>query len=112
MVEAFASTRNLVKGSADFKKTIAEAAKTSGQLAVNFKNNPAEITKAIVQAQILGTTLSQVKDQGRQLLDFESSLQNELEAELLTGKQINLERARAAALMGDQTTVMKELTSQ
>lgn len=112
MVEAFASTRNLVKGSADFKKTIAEAAKTSGQLAVNFKNNPAEITKAIVQAQILGTTLSQVKDQGRQLLDFESSLQNELEAELLTGQQINLERARAAALMGDQTTVMKELTSQ
>jgi len=112
MVEAFASTRNLVKGSADFKKTIAEAAKTSGQLAVNFKNNPAEITKAIVQAQILGTTLSQVKDQGRQLLDFESSIQNELEAELLTGNQINLERARAAALMGDQTTVMKELTNQ
>ena len=112
MVEAFVSTRNLVKGSADFRKTIAEAAKTSGQLAINFKNNPAEITKAIVQAQILGTTLSQVKEQGRQLLDFESSIQNELEAELLTGKQINLERARAAALMGDQTTVMKELTNQ
>ena len=112
MVEAFVSTRNLVKGSADFRKTIAEAAKTSGQLAINFKNNPAEITKAIVQAQILGTTLSQVKEQGRQLLDFESSIQNELEAELLTGNQINLERARAAALMGDQTTVMKELTNQ
>jgi len=112
MVEAFVSTRNLVKGSADFRKTIAEAAKTSGQLAINFKNNPAEITKAIVQAQILGTTLSQVKEQGRQLLDFESSIQNELEAELLSGQQINLERARAAALMGDQVTVMKELTNQ
>ncbi len=109
---AFASTRNLVKGSANFKTTMAEVAKTSGQLAINFKNNPSEIAKAIVQAQALGTTLEQVKSQGRQLLDFESSISNELEAELLTGQQINLERARAAALMGDQVTVMKELANQ
>ena len=35
------------------------------------------------------------------LLDFQSSIENEMAAELLTGKQLNLERAREAALMGD-----------
>jgi hypothetical protein len=112
MVGAFVSTRNMVKGSADFRKTIAEAAKVSGQLAINFKNNPAEITKAVVQAQILGTTLENAKNQSQQLLEFESSIENELKAELLTGQQMNLERARAAALQGDQVTVMKELANQ
>jgi len=112
MVAAFANTRNAVKGSADFRATIAEAAKVSGQLAANFRNNAAEITKAVVQAQALGTTLQQSKEQGRQLLEFESSIENELKAELLTGQQMNLERARAAALQGDQVTVMKELVNQ
>jgi len=112
MAGAFASTRNMVKGSANFKTTMAEVAKTSGQLAANFKNNPAELTKAVVQAQALGTTLEEAKDQGRSLLNFESSIENELKAELLTGQQMNLERARAAALQGDQVTVMKELTNQ
>jgi hypothetical protein len=112
MVGAFASTRNMVKGSADFKTTIAAVSKISGQLAANFKNNPAELTKAVVQAQALGTTLEQAKSQGEALLDFSTSLENELKAELLTGQQINLERARAAALMGDQVTVAKELANQ
>lgn len=112
MVGAFTATRNTVKGSADFKKTMAEVAKISGQLAANFKNNPADLTKAVVQAQALGTTLAQTKDQGKQLLDFESSIESELKAELLTGQAMNLERARAAALQGDQVTVMKELANQ
>jgi hypothetical protein len=109
MVATFANTRNAVKGSADFKKTIAEAAKVSGQLAANFRNNPGAITAAIVQMQALGTTLEQTKKQGESLLDFESSLESELKAELLTGKQLNLERARAAALAGDQVTLAEEL---
>lgn len=112
MAAAFATTRNMVRGSANFKTTMAEVAKVSGQLAINFKNNPAEITKAVVQAQALGTTLEQAKNQGQQLLNFESSIEDELKAELLTGQQMNLERARAAALQGDQVTVMKELANQ
>lgn len=112
MAGAFASTRNMVGGSANFKTTMAEVAKTSGQLAANFKNNPAAITAAVVQAQALGTTLEQTKTQAAGLLEFESSIENELRAELITGQQMNLERARAAALMGDQVTVMKELANQ
>jgi hypothetical protein len=112
MVAAFANTRNAVKGSANFKKTMAEAAKVSGELAVSLKDNPAAITSAIVKAQILGTTLEQAKNQGKALLDFESSISNELEAELMTGQQLNLEKARMFALTGDMVGLSQELANQ
>ena len=109
MVEAFVNTRNQLKAGVPFKAVMAEAAKVSGQLAANLGNNPSQIVKAVTQAKALGTTLEQVKNQGEALLNFETSLENELKAELLTGKQLNLERARAAALTGDQVALAEEL---
>jgi uncharacterized membrane protein YuzA (DUF378 family) len=112
MVGAYVAARNQLGVGIPFRATMAEAAKVSGQLAANLKNNPEFIVKAVAQAKALGTTLEQTKKQGESLLEFESSLEAELKAELLTGQALNLERARAAALMGDQVTVMKELNSQ
>ena len=109
MVGAFVATRNSLKAGVPFKAAIAEAAKVSGALASSFQNNPARITAAVVQVKALGTSLEQTAKQGEALLNFESSLENELKAELLTGKQLNLERARAAALAGDQVTLAQEL---
>jgi hypothetical protein len=109
MVGAFVNMRNQLKAGVPFKAVMAEAAKVSGQLAANLGNNPAQIVKAVTQAKALGTTLEQVKNQGEALLNFETSLENELKAELLTGKQLNLERARAAALTGDQVALAEEL---
>ena len=109
MVSAFAATRNNLKTSVPFKAAIAEAAKVSGVLASNLQNNPQRIVEAVVQARALGTSLEQSAKQGEALLNFESSIESELKAELLTGKQINLERARAAALVGDQVTLAQEL---
>jgi hypothetical protein len=112
MVSAFVAARNQLGVGIPFKATMAEAAKISGQLAANLKNNPQLLVQAVAQAKALGTTLEQTKSQGEALLNFESSIENELKAELLTGKAMNLERARAAALMGDQVTVAKELANQ
>jgi len=109
MLGAFVNTRNAAKVGVNFKQVMAEASKVSGQLQANFAGNPAKITAAIVKAKALGTTLEQTKDQGAKLLDFASSLESELKAELLTGKQLNLERARAAALSGDQVALAEEL---
>jgi hypothetical protein len=109
MVGAFVNMRNQLRAGVPFKAVMAEAAKVSGQLAANLGNNPSQIVKAVTQAKALGTTLEQVKNQGEALLNFETSLENELKAELLTGKQLNLERARAAALTGDQVTLAQEL---
>ena len=112
MVGAFAATRNNLKAGVPFKATMAEAAKVSGQLAANLQNNPERIVKAVTQAKALGLTLEQASKAGESLLNFESSIENELKAELLTGRQLNLERARAAALTGDQVTLTQELVSQ
>ena len=46
------------------------------------------------------------------LLDFESSIENELSAELLIGKELNLEKARGLALNGEATKAAAELLKQ
>jgi hypothetical protein len=96
----------------DNRQILEETGKVSGQLLANFKGNPTEIAKAVTQTKLLGTTLEQTKKQSSALLDFQSSIQNELSAELFTGQQLNLERARALALAGDQAGVAKELANQ
>jgi hypothetical protein len=96
----------------DGKEILEESGKISGQLLANFKGNPAAIAEAVAQTKVLGTTLEQTKNQASKLLDFESSIGSQLKAELLTGQQLNLERARAAALQGNQVTVAKELVNQ
>ena len=108
-VKGLVATRNQLKVGINFKAALAEAAKVSGQLAANLGNNPETIAKAVVTAKAFGMTLEQVARSGESLLNFESSIENELKAELLTGKQLNLERARAAALAGDQITLAEEL---
>lgn len=94
------------------KEILEEVFKVSGGIRANFKGNVAELAKAVTQAKLYGTTLENVQKTSEYLLDFESSIESELEAELLTGKQLNLERARGAALVGDTKTVMEEVTKQ
>jgi hypothetical protein len=96
----------------DNRQILEEVGKVSGQLLANFKGNPAAIAAAVTQTKLLGTTLEQTKKQSESLLDFQSSIENELKAELITGQQLNLERARALALSGDQAGVAKELANQ
>jgi len=96
----------------DQKDILEEIGKISGQTLAMLKGNPKALAEAVAQARLLGTNLGTVKKQASSLLDFETSIENELQAELLTGRQFNLERARSAALTGDLTTAMLELNSQ
>jgi hypothetical protein len=96
----------------DQKDILEEIGKISGQTLAMLKGNPKALAEAVAQARLLGTNLDTVKKQASSLLDFETSIENELQAELITGRQFNLERARAASLTGDLTTTMKELNSQ
>jgi len=106
------STDALIKSSGvalDVKDTLKEVATTSDSIKVSLGSNPEAIMKAVVAAKKLGTNLSNIDNIAGNLLDFESSISAELEAELLTGKQINLERARAAALANDFETLTEEI---
>ena len=97
------------KGLSNNRKVIAEVAKTSGQLAAFYQNSPGLIAKAVVQAQKLGLSLEQTKGISDQLLDIESSLANEYEAEALIGRDLNLNRARQLALEGDVAGAAEEV---
>ena len=94
------------------EKLFSEIAKTTGTVRANLGSNPIEIAKAIQKAQEFGASLEQVAAAGESLLNFEQSIEAELSAELLLGKNLNLERARAAALAGDQVTLAEELKQQ
>jgi len=93
-------------------KTVLEASnRISGQIRAQLGANPEAIARAVTQAKALGFELEQIAAAGKQILDFESSISAELEAELLTGKQLNLERARLAALTGDLETLTSEISA-
>jgi hypothetical protein len=107
--EIFNSVGKQNKGVLSNKKVLSEIVKTSGQLSAQYKNNPELIGKAVIQAQKLGMTLEQTKNISKGLLNFEESISAELEAELLTGEDLNLEKARYLALQGDSAGAAEEL---
>jgi len=87
-------------------------AKTSATVVINFKGSTKALSDAVVRATKLGTTLNQINKQAESLVDFESSIQKEFELQVLTGRDINLTRARELALAGDTKGLMEELNSQ
>ena len=93
----------------DMKGVLEATGKVSGQVRANLGATPELIAKAVTAAKLLGAELDTIVNAGKAQLDFESSIANEMEAELLTGKQLNLERMRSAALAGDQAAVAEEL---
>jgi len=100
---------NKAKGlNLNIRDVLKDVSKVSGVIAVNYKNNPKAIAQAVSQAKALGVSLQDAAAASRSLLDFESSIENELEAELLTGKAWNLEKARALALSGDTAGALEE----
>jgi hypothetical protein len=94
------------------KELLSTIGKLSAGILVKFQGNPKALAEAVVQSKKLGISLEQVDKVGDSMLNWESSIQNELEAELITGKQLNFEKARAAALTGDQATLMQEVANQ
>jgi hypothetical protein len=89
-----------------------ETAKVSKDLGARFAFNTSEIAKAVTEAKNLGLTLNEVSGIADNLLQFESSITAELEAELLTGKDLTLEKARQLALNNDLAGLAKELEAQ
>lgn len=90
-------------------EVLKSVAKIEGALAIQYKNNPKLLAAAVAESKALGVSLEQAGQASNALLDFESSIANQLEAELLTGKKFNLEKARSLALDGDAAGAAKEM---
>lgn len=76
------------------------------------KDGGDNILQAAIQARKLGLNLGDVANISENLLDFETSIEKQLEASVLLGRQINLDRARQLALSGDQQGLLQEIQKQ
>ena len=83
----------------------------SAAVKLNFGGSATAIAEAVFKAKALGLELKDLESISSSLLNFQSSIEDELSAELLTGKQLNLEGARYAALIGNQGMLAEELAN-
>ena len=90
-------------------QVIQEAANTTGEIRAQLGFSIENIAEAIAMTKSFGMTLADVSGVANNLLDFQSSIAAELEAELFTGKQLNLERARYFALTGELGKLSEEI---
>ena len=96
----------------DVKGAMEEVGKAGAYGLAQFQGSVVALTEGVAQAKALGLSLDQVNSVAGKLLDFESSINAELQAELLLGRDINLEKARLAALNNDQKTLMEEINRE
>jgi len=94
------------------KDALKEIGKISESIKLSTAGGAAGLAKALAAAKGLGISLNDVENSASGLLNFEDSIEKELTAELLTGKQLNLEKARQAALNNDLVTVAEEIKNQ
>jgi len=94
------------------KQLLKETANTSNAIKLSLLGAKGGLAEAAVKAKEFGINLEQADKIAGSLLNFEDSISAELEAELLTGKQLNLETARYAALTGDIGTMAEEINKQ
>ena len=94
------------------KQLLESIAKISKGTLATFSSQPKELAKAVFEAKKLGLEIAQVERIADGLLDIEQSLTAEFEAEVISGKQLNLERARFFALTNDIAGVSEELGKQ
>jgi len=95
-----------------FKGIMKAVAGATGQVAASFGFSNEAIAKGVLQVRRFGINLQQASNIASNLLDFEQSIGSELQAELLTGQQFNLERARAKAATGDIAGATADVLSQ
>ena len=94
------------------KELLKDISKTSAATQLSLGGSAKALGDALATAKSLGMTMDQIESSSEALLNFESSITNELKAELLLGKNINLERARLAALNNEFSVVAEEISNQ
>ena len=97
------------KLSLNVNDVLESVAGASATMRANIGQSPKSLAQAAFEAKKLGMSMDQIAAAGESSLDFQSSIEKEMTAELLLGKNLNLEALRSASLRGDETTVAKEM---
>lgn len=89
-----------------------EIAGTSAATQLTLRGQGKSLADAAFQAKKMGLEMGKVEGISSSLLSFEDSIAKEMEAELLIGRDLQLDKARQLALQGDLAGVAEEVASQ
>ena len=89
-----------------------DMAASSEEFAQFSKDGGDNLAKAAVQARAMGLSLADTTKIASGLLDFEQSIAAEVEASVLIGRQLNLQKARELALTNDIEGAMRAVVDQ
>lgn len=91
---------------------ISKISQLSGVIGLTFAKYPEKLAKSLAITKALGLDFQKLDSIASGLLDFESSLASEFEAQLLANKDINLQKARQLSLDNNLTGLAVELNKQ
>ena len=89
-----------------------DMAGSSEEIATYTKGTGENMVQAAVKARSMGMALSDVAKIADGLLDFGSSLEAEMTASVMVGRQLNLQKARELALAGELGALQDEILTQ
>lgn len=90
-------------------KVFADVTEDAEFFAKYAKDGGKNLLQTAVAARQLGSNLAMVAKVADSLMDFESSVNAEMEASVLLGRDLNLDAARRAALVGDTAKLQEEI---
>ena len=93
-------------------KVLNDIASDTESFALFARDGGRNIARAAIQAAKLGINMGKVASIAESLLDFETSIEKQMEASVLLGRQLNLDKARELALTGDLESLQRELVRQ
>ena len=108
---------NLARAEGVSSKLVLEDVAEDAELFATYaKEGGKNLAEAALQSRKLGISLSTVSQMAEKLLEFESSIESQMEAQVILGRSLNLDKARELALMGNleglQAEVLKQVGSQ
>lgn len=102
-----------------FATAVSEIANLSADVQMTYKRYPGNLEKAVIKAKLLGTEFAKIEAMATKMLDIESSVGQELEYQLLSGKRLvnqqgesiteNLRIAKLSGNAEDQVKAMNDL---
>jgi hypothetical protein len=88
-----------------------EMAKNAGLMATFSKGGAKGFAEAAASAKKMGIELNSVLSAAEKQLDFENSINAQMEANVLLGKNLNFDKLKEAALAGDANAILQEQTA-
>ena len=111
MVDVVNDFNKTNKGVLLAKNVLLDVADVSSTIGARFQFSTKALAEAATHARALGLSLEDMAGVANNLLNFEDSIAAELEAELLTGREINLEQERLLAIQGEYGKLAEKLSN-